>query len=94
MADEREILTWERFGPASRELAQHVADDGYIPEMILSIARGGLLVGGALGYALRVKKSRSLVKCDYVWRRTDRWLDFPWSDRKPVVPGLAAARES
>ena len=165
MADEREILTWERFGTASRELAQLVADDGYVPEMILSIARGGLLVGGALGYALGVKnvytmnvefytgvderlevprilppapdfvdlddariliaddvadtghtlesveefcagkvgavrvavlyeKSRSLVKCDYVWRRTDRWINFPWSDKDPVVPGLAAARES
>ena len=165
MADEREILTWDLLGSASRELAQLVADDGYVPEMILSIARGGLLVGGALGYALGVKnvytmnvefytgvderlevprilppapdfvdlenariliaddvadtghtlesveefcagkvgevrvavlyeKSRSLVKCDYVWRRTDRWINFPWSEKDPVVPGLAVARES
>jgi hypoxanthine phosphoribosyltransferase len=165
MADEREILTWGHFGTASRDLAQLVADDGYVPEMILSIARGGLLVGGALGYALGVKnvytmnvefytgvderldvprilppapdfvdldeariliaddvadtghtlesveefcagkvgevrtavlyeKSRSLVKCDYVWRRTDLWIVFPWSDRDPVVPGLAVAHES
>ena len=164
MADEREILTWDLFGSASRELAQLVADDGYVPEMILSIARGGLLVGGALGYALGVKnvytmnvefytgvderlevprilppapdfvdledariliaddvadtghtlesveefcagkvgevrvavlyeKSRSLVRCDYVWRRTDRWIDFPWSAMDPVVPSLAVARE-
>jgi len=164
VADEREILTWDLFGSASRELAQLVADDGYVPEMILSIARGGLLVGGALGYALGVKnvytmnvefytgvderldvprilppapdfvdlenariliaddvadtghtlesveefcagkvgevrvavlyeKSRSLVRCDYVWRRTDRWIDFPWSAMDPVVPGLAVARE-
>ena len=164
MPDEREILGWDLFGSASRELAQLVADDGYLPEMILSIARGGLLVGGALGYALGVKnvytmnvefytgvderlevprilppapdfvdledariliaddvadtghtlesveefcagkvgevrvavlyeKSRSLVKSDYVWRRTDRWIDFPWSDKDPVVPGLAVARE-
>jgi len=165
MAEEREVLTWELFGTASRDLAQLVADDGYVPEMILSIARGGLLVGGALGYALGVKnvytmnvefytgvderlevprilppapdfvdlddariviaddvadtghtlesveefcagkvgevrtavlyeKSRSLVKCDYVWRRTDLWINFPWSDRDPVVPGLPVARES
>ena len=163
--ERREILGWDLFGTASRELAQLVADDGYAPEMILSIARGGLLVGGALGYSLGVKnvytmnvefytgvderlevprilppapdfvdlddariliaddvadtghtlesvgefcagkvgevriavlyeKSRSLVKCDYVWRRTDRWIDFPWSDKDPVVPGLAFARES
>ena len=55
MAEERAILTWELFGTATRDLAQQVADDGYAPEMILSIARGGLLVGGALGYALAVK---------------------------------------
>ncbi len=54
MSDEREIMTWEVFGAASRELAQTVADD-YEPDMILSIARGGLLIGGALGHALSVK---------------------------------------
>ena len=47
-------MTWEIFGEASRALAQMVADD-YEPDMILSIARGGLLIGGALGYALSVK---------------------------------------
>jgi hypothetical protein len=55
VADEREIMSWEIFGVASRALAQAVADDGYEPDMILSIARGGLLIGGALGYALAVK---------------------------------------
>ena len=52
---ERETLTWELFGTAGRELAQMVADDGYRPDIILSIARGGLFVAGALGYALDVK---------------------------------------
>ena len=155
MSDEREILTWELFGTASRELAQLVADD-YEPDMILSIARGGLLIGGALGYALSVKnvytmnvefytgvderlevprilppapdfvdashfkiliaddvadtghtlrsvldfcegkvaetrtaclyeKSHSVVKCDYVWKKTDLWINFPWSDKDPVA---------
>lgn len=54
MSNEREIMSWEIFGEASRVLAQQVADD-YEPDMILSIARGGLLIGGALGYALSVK---------------------------------------
>ena len=156
MSEEREILGWEQFGEASRELAQMVADDGYEPEMILSIARGGLCIGGALGYALAVKntytmnvefytgvderlevprilppapdfvdlgqakllivddvadtghtlksvhdfcagkvgevrtaviyeKSHSVVQCDYVWKRTDLWINFPWSDKPPVV---------
>ena len=52
---ERETLTWELFGTAGRELAQMIADDSYRPDIILSIARGGLFVAGALGYALDVK---------------------------------------
>ncbi len=55
MSTEREIMTWSIFGDASRELAQMIADDGFEPDMVLSIARGGLLIGGALGYALSVK---------------------------------------
>ena len=161
MSDQREILSWELFGTASRALAQMVADDGYDPDMILSIARGGLLIGGAMGYALAVKntytmnvefytgvderlevprilppapdfvdlhdarilivddvadtghtlqsvkqfcdgkvgevrtaviyeKSHSVVKCDYVWKRTDLWINFPWSD-KPAVVGREGA---
>lgn len=153
---EREILTWSKFGEGSRELAEQVAGSGYRPDIILAIARGGLLPAGALGYALSVKnvfvisveyytgigktldfpvmlppqlnlvdikdqrvlivddvadtgatlkavhdfiaghvaevrnaviyeKSISIVKCEYVWRRTDRWIDFPWSDRPPVL---------
>ena len=155
MSDERETLTYEAFGTASRELAQQVADSGFEPDLILSIARGGLFLGGALGYALEVKnlfvmnvefytdvderldlpvvlpptlsavdltgakvlvaddvadtgktlelvrdfcsgyvaevrtavvyeKPGSIVTCDYVWRRTDRWIEFPWSTLPPV----------
>ncbi len=165
MGDEREILSWELFGDASRDLAQMIADDGYEPEMILAIARGGLLVGGALGYALGVKnvytmnveyytrveerlevprilppapdfvdleeariliaddvadtghtlqsvqefctgkvgevrvavlyeKPSSLVSCDYVWRRTDRWINFPWSDKAPVAARAGATLDA
>jgi len=52
---EREIMAWNDFGVASRAVAQMVADDGYEPDMVLAIARGGLLIGGAIGYALSVK---------------------------------------
>ncbi|HWL44610.1 MAG TPA: phosphoribosyltransferase [Ilumatobacter sp.] len=165
MSEEREILTWEAFGQASRELAQMIADDGFEPDMVLSIARGGLLIGGAMGYALSVKntytmnvefytdiderldvpqilppapdfvdmsdarilivddvadtghtlktveqfcegkvgevrtaviyeKPRSVVKCDYVWKRTDLWINFPWSDKPPVAVREGAVREA
>ena len=154
--NEREWLDWDSYGRAIRELAAMVADDGYRPEMILAIARGGLFCAGSLGYALSIKniyvmnceyytgvderlpvpvmlppavdlvdhrnskiliaddvadtghtlkmvydfcvervgdvrsavlyeKSHSLVKCDYVWRRTDQWINFPWSTDRPLV---------
>ena len=156
MNDERENLSWQRFGEASRDLAKVIAADGFEPDLILSIARGGLFLAGSLGYALAVKnlhvmnvefydgvgstldmpvmlppvpsavdfsaqkvliaddvadsgrtielvhtfikdhveevrsaviyeKPRSLIKCNYVWRRTDRWINFPWSCEGPVV---------
>jgi hypoxanthine phosphoribosyltransferase len=150
MTTDREELSWEVFGSAARELAAGVFADGFEPDLILAIARGGLFVAGALGYALGVKnvavinvefyigvderldvpvvlppvpntvdlsgarvliaddvadtgatlrlvrdfcadhvadarcavlyqKPRSTVDCEYVWRRTDRWINFPWS---------------
>ena len=156
MGEERENLTWQGFGEAARELARAIAADEFEPDLILSIARGGLFVAGALGYALSVKnlhvmnvefydgigstldmpvmlppvpqvvdfsakkvliaddvadsgktlelvyefikdqvdavrsaviyeKPRSVIKCDYVWRRTDQWINFPWSSEPPVV---------
>ncbi len=55
MTPEREIMTWADLGTGGRALAQVVHDDGWRPDLILGIARGGLLVAGALSYALGVK---------------------------------------
>ena len=55
MSDVRENLTYEAFGHAVRELAQTIADDGYEPDVVLSIARGGVFVAGGLAYALDCK---------------------------------------
>ncbi|HHT32017.1 MAG TPA: phosphoribosyltransferase [Corynebacterium sp.] len=57
---QKEILTWEGFGVAQRELAQTIADDGYEPEIIIAVARGGLVAAGALSYALGVKLSDAI----------------------------------
>jgi hypoxanthine phosphoribosyltransferase len=152
----REVLDWATYGTAIRELAAMVAADGYQPDIILAIARGGLFAAGSIGYALSVKnvyvmnvefymgvderlqvpvmlppylelddvaeskvliaddvadtgrtlvlvrdfcegkvadvrsavlyqKPQSLVKCDYVWKYTDRWINFPWSTEPPIV---------
>lgn len=71
---EREILTWERFGDASRELAAAVAEAGR-PDAILAVARGGLLVAGALAYALEIK-ALSLVNVE-LYTGVDERLDDP-----------------
>jgi len=155
VATERERMTWAELGTGSRELAAQVVVDGWEPDMIVGIARGGLLIAGALSYALDIKnaftmnvefytgvderlpvpmllppvpdlvdlhhervliaddvadtgqtlalvkdflagkvgevriavlyeKPRSIVSCEYVWRRTDRWIDFPWSAEPPL----------
>ncbi|WP_353708761.1 phosphoribosyltransferase [Cellulosimicrobium sp. ES-005] len=52
---EREVLTWETFGVAARELAEQVVASGFRPEVVVAVARGGLLPGGAVAYALGTK---------------------------------------
>ncbi len=156
----RETLTWPMFADASRDLARQVVADGYEPDLLLSVARGGLLLAGTMSYALGVKsvhvvnvefytgvderlempvvlppvprevdlsgmrvlvvddvadtggtlevvqrlcagtvaacrtavvyqKPSSTVACDYVWRTTDRWIDFPWSS-EVALAGIRA----
>jgi hypothetical protein len=41
--------------------------------------------------AVLYEKSRSIVKCEYVWRRTERWIDFPWSAEPPVLSNRGGA---
>jgi hypoxanthine phosphoribosyltransferase len=155
---EREVLTWDAFGGAGRELAAQVLSSGYIPEVVVAIARGGLLLGGSIAYALGTKscgslnvefytgidevlpepivlpplldqasllgkrvllvddvsdsgrtldlavklltregvtvrtvclysKPRTVLEPDFVWRRTDKWIVFPWSALPPVTVG-------
>lgn len=165
---DREVLTWDGFGEGMRTLAQMVVDSGWVPDLVVAVARGGLLPAGALSYALGTKsigtlnvefytdvaetlpepvilpplmdttalagkkvlvvddvadsgktlklvmdlirekglpakdapggivpvsearscvifeKSRSIIKPEYVLKRTDKWINFPWSD-KPII---------
>ncbi|WP_037362272.1 phosphoribosyltransferase [Nakamurella lactea] len=153
---DKEVLTWDRFGQACRELAEQVAASDFDPEILIAVARGGLLPGGGLSYALGIKltdainvefytdvhetlpdpvllaplldtdsiagkrllvvddvadsgrtlalvldllrehgavarsavlyaKPHSEVAPDFVWRRTDQWIVFPWSAEPPVT---------
>ena len=57
---ERETLTWEQFGEASRNLAREILTDGFVPDVVVAIARGGLLPAGAIAYGLGVKNCGAL----------------------------------
>src|SRR3954453_18472274 len=84
MNDQREVLTWELFGTASRELAAAVAADGFEPDLLLSIPRGGLFVAGALGYALDVKNLH-VMNVEF-YTGVDQRLDLPVM--LPPVPNV------
>ena len=58
--DERERLTWEDFGAATRDISRAIVADGFHPEVVVAIARGGLLPGGAIAYGLGVKNCGAL----------------------------------
>jgi hypoxanthine phosphoribosyltransferase len=159
-AAEREVMTWDDLGAGARTLAEAIHADAWTPDLVLGISRGGLLIAGAIAYALGVKntatlsvefytgvderlelpmllppvpdlvdlgearvlvaddvadtgatlelvrdfcagrvgevriavlyeKPRSTVASEYVWRRTDRWITFPWSAEPPVGGGAA-----
>ena len=86
MSHEREVLTYDTFGTATQELAQEIADSGRTLELVHAFC------GGHVAEARTVviyEKPQSVIKPDYSWRSTERWIDFPWSVLPPVVAGWA-----
>jgi hypoxanthine phosphoribosyltransferase len=75
MTDERETLTWDLFGQATRELASAIHADGFRPDVVVAVARGGLTVAGALAYALDVKNCGAMNVEFYTG--IDQRLDVP-----------------
>jgi hypoxanthine phosphoribosyltransferase len=165
MAIEQLRMSWDELGTGSKAIAEQVVADSFRPDFILGISRGGLLVAGALAYALGVKntftmsvefytgiderldmpmilppvphlvdlhearvliaddvadtgqtlvlvkeflegkvadtriavlyeKPRSVIRSEYVWSRTDRWIVFPWSADDPMETPLPAGSAS
>jgi hypoxanthine phosphoribosyltransferase len=78
----REVLTWQAFGESVDDLARQVVDDGYEPDVVLSIARGGLALGMGLAYALDVK-NLSTVNVEF-YTGVDERLEVPMM--LPPVP--------
>jgi hypoxanthine phosphoribosyltransferase len=60
VADERERLSWDDFGAATRAISRTIVADGFEPEVVVAIARGGLLPGGAIAYGLGAKNCGAL----------------------------------
>ena len=154
--EEREQLTWEGYGEASRSLSRDILAAGFVPEVVVALARGGLLPAGAIAYGLGIKncgainvefytgigtvldapevlppaldlsylegrkvllvddvadsgrtldlavkllvdrgaevrsvtiytKPPTIIEPDFSWKRTDRWINFPWSWKGSVL---------
>ena len=82
----REVMTWDLFGSASRELAVKVAESGFEPDILLGIARGGLIPAGALAYALECKNLFTISVEFYTG--VDQRLEVP-----VVLPPFLDARD-
>jgi hypothetical protein len=88
---ERAVMTWDDLGAGARALAELAYDDDYVPDVVLGISRGGLLIAGALAYALGVKNTFTMNVEFYTG--IDERLDSPLL--LPPVPDpvdLRAAR--
>lgn len=57
-------------------IADDVADTGATLELVREFCLDKV---AEVRTAVIYQKPRSTVDCDYVWKRTDRWIDFPWS---------------
>ena len=57
---EREVLGWEEFGQASRDMASKVVASGFAVDIVVAVARGGLLLAGSIAYALGTKNCGSI----------------------------------
>lgn len=89
-AVEREVLSWSDFADASRYLATEVLQRGFEPDFVIAIARGGLLLAGAISYALGTKACGALNVEFYtgVNQRLPEPVLLP-----PMLDGTAIARK-
>jgi hypoxanthine phosphoribosyltransferase len=61
-------------------VADDVADTGRTLELVRAFCAGHV---AGVRTAVVYEKPQSVVRCDHVWRRTDRWIDSPWSSLPP-----------
>lgn len=63
-------------------IADDVADSGETLRLVEEFWRGTVKETRT---AVLYEKPRSVVKPDYVWRKTDKWIEFPWSTGMPIT---------
>lgn len=63
-------------------LVDDVADTG---ETLALVQRLMVAHCGEVRTAVLYAKSHSVVDPDFVWRRTDQWITFPWAALPPVT---------
>ncbi|MDQ1365835.1 MAG: uncharacterized protein QOJ52_548 [Acidimicrobiaceae bacterium] len=62
-------------------VADDVADTGRTLELVRQVIDSNVSEARC---AVLYQKPRSVIDCHYVWRRTDRWINFPWSTEDPI----------
>jgi hypoxanthine phosphoribosyltransferase len=55
-------------------IADDVADSGRTPELVHSLVSDYVAEART---AVVYEKPRSIIKCDYAWKRADSWINFP-----------------
>lgn len=63
-------------------IADDVADSGRTLEIVQAFCADHVAEARS---AVIYEKPSTVVNADYVWRRTERWIDFPWSAEPPLV---------
>jgi hypoxanthine phosphoribosyltransferase len=67
-------------------VADDVADTGKTLELVRSVIAEHVSEARS---AVLYQKPRSVIDAEYVWKHTDRWINFPWSTEAPVVASAA-----
>ena len=62
-------------------VADDVADTGRTLELVHQVIERHVSEARC---AVLYQKPRSVIDCEYVYKRTDRWINFPWSTEDPI----------
>ncbi|MGI9602437.1 MAG: phosphoribosyltransferase [Acidimicrobiales bacterium] len=63
-------------------IADDVADTGHTLNLVRDFCLDRV---SEVRSAVLYEKPHSLVKCEYIWKKTEDWIEFPWSTEPPVV---------